>query len=661
MPSRSTYFLLLLGFFFQNLQAQPLRYNPSTDGGFLESEAKISAHFFRSLDLKKVPMDITSMHFKFKIQPDKKYLEAQVGIRFNLSEPVQAVIFYLSDSLMIHSIVLNETDTLVINRKNKDEVFLLPDKGFRSGTHLVQFTYSGRPPRSGFGSFVFSEHRNSPVIWTLSQPYGASDWFPTHQRPNDKIDFVSMEVEVPKPLKVVSNGVLARVQDLGTRQSFWWNHSYPIAPYLISLAIADYDEFSFVHQNSTGDSLRINNYVWKGQNLQELEKQARQTLPLMDLFSELYGPYPFSRESYGHAQVGFMGGMEHQTISSMNNLSYFLVAHELAHQWFGNRVTNTTWNDLWIQEGFATFSEALSLERFLGKADYRNWFDVRRDYITARSDGSIYLSNEDIEERKLSRIFDYRLTYVKSAWVIHMLRQKMGDKAFFEGARAYLDEFAYTSASTQDFKSVMERSYGESLDRFFENWVYGQGYPNVKITYRRTTESKGSLQLEVQQTGSHESVTAFEFPLEVRFKGIKDTLITLHVDSQRQEFNLQPYVEWDRIEIDPNVRLLYSSMVLTSESLEPSSVIPKAFTIEPGFPNPFNPSAVIPIQLSESGELIVDVLDVQGKLVQRLHRAQVQPGRMEFLWEAGSLSSGVYLIRARLGMQTQTVKMTLLR
>ena len=662
MPFRSTYFLLtLLWFSFQNLQAQPLRYNPVLDAGFLESQSKIAGRYFSPYDSKKVPMDITSMHLKFNIEPDTKFLEAQVDIYFDLPEPVQAAIFYLSDSLNIQALVLNEKDTLSIHRPAKDEVWLYPSKGLDSGTHHIQFIYSGRPPTTGFGSFVFSEHRNTPVIWTLSQPYGASDWFPTHQRPNDKIDVVSMEVEVPKPLKVVSNGLLVRTKDLGTRQSYWWVHSYPIAPYLISLAIADYDEISFVHVNESGDSLRINNYVWKGQDLREIEKQARQTLPLMDLFSELYGPYPFARESYGHAQVGFMGGMEHQTMSSMNNFGYFLVAHELAHQWFGNQVTNRNWNDLWIQEGFATFSEALSLERFIGKADYQHWFDVRRTFITARSDGSVYLSNELIEERKLSRMFDYRLTYVKAAWVIHMLRQKMGDEAFFTGVRAHLDQYAYKAASTEDFKNVMELQYGASLDRFFADWVYGQGYPQLNLKYQRSTESNGAVWLDVEQIGSHESVPIFDFDLDVRLIGKKDTLITIQVDSQKQRFLLQPTMEWETIEIDPQVRLLYASMVLTSNADNSKPEIPSAFILEQGYPNPFNPNAVIPVTVNETGELIVDVLDVQGKLIQRLHRAQVQPGRRDILWEAGSLSSGVYLIRARLGMQTQTIKMTLLR
>jgi aminopeptidase N len=427
------------------------------------------------------------------------------------------------------------------------------------------------------------------------------------------------------------------------------------------LAIADYDEFSFIHRNATGDSLKINNYVWKGQNLQELEKQARQTLPLMDLFSEVYGPYPFARESYGHSQVGYRGGMEHQTISSMNILGYFLVAHELAHQWFGNRVTNKTWNDLWIQEGFATFSEALSLERFLGSNDYESWFKVRRSIITARPDGSVYLPDDVIDQRTISRIFDFRLTYLKAAWVIHMLRNKMGDESFFRGLRAYLDEFAYSAASTDDFKKVMELAHGESLDRFFKDWVYGQGYPMLQIKYRRSTEGNGAVWVEVEQSGSHESVSSFEFPLEIRFKGFNDTLMTLHIDGARQVLLMQPDMEWDTIEVDPNTKLLYSSLIITSDDNGDQSQIPASFKLLAAYPNPFNPRAIIPVQVSESGELIVDILDIQGKLVQRLHRAQVQAGRRDILWEAGSLSSGIYLIRARMGIQTQTLKMTLLR
>ena len=428
------------------------------------------------------------------------------------------------------------------------------------------------------------------------------------------------------------------------------------------MAIADYEMFRLEYQPSDGEPLPIDNYILKGQNVTALTNDARQTLGLMDLFWRLYGPYPFRDEKYGHAQIGLpVSGMEHQTISSMGNLGFFLVAHELAHQWFGNKVTNATWSDLWIQEGMATLSEGLSLRYFLGEDDYRNWLRMRRENVLTESGGSVHVPASVIAEENWKRLFDFRLTYRKAAWVLHMLRAHVGDDDFFAGLRAFLETHAYASASTEDLRTIMERESGKSLDVFFRQWVYGEGHPVLSATYSPAAGAPGALRFNIQQVGSHVSVPTFDFPLEIRLASAdRDTILTVFVSKGEESFLLEPGFSWSSLTLDPNVNLLFRQQVLTSLS-EDGKDLPSSFTLEAGYPNPFNPSAYIPVRVERSGLLVVDVVDIQGRIVQGLLRAQVQPGPQRILWDATGLRSGVYFIRARMGSEIQTVKMTVLR
>lgn len=258
-------------------------------------------------------------------------------------------------------------------------------------------------------------------------------------------------------------------------------------------------------------------------------------------------------------------------------------------------------------------------------------------------------------------MFDPRLTYRKAALVLNMLRVHVGDENFFAGLRSYLETYAYSSASTEDFRQIMESVSGKPLGTFFAQWVYGEGYPVLNLNYRPVEGSPYAVQLDVSQVGSHESVPVFEFPLDIRIVASdRDTVFTVMVTEANQSFMLDPGFAWKYLLLDPHANLLFRLQSLTSID-EPRVDLPSAFTLEPGYPNPFNPEAIIPVKVDQAGLLIVDVVDVQGRVVQELLRAQVQPGRQNILWDATALRSAVYFIRARMGSDMQTVKMTVLR
>jgi len=636
-------------------------------GYLIESEAKTQALSIqpdRSAMIIDSNIDVHHYNLELEIEPESGHITGVTTIYFSLGMLADDVVFNLSDEMSVTAVTSTTAGEIIFSRIEGDNLLIKPVGGFSTGYHFVTVYYHGIPPTTGLGSFVATEVRGNPSVWTLSQPYGASDWFVCKNDVSDKADSVDVKVIMPKPFVVASNGLLVDKQDLVfDRTLYHWKSNYPIAHYLISIAAAHYNVLDEWYIAENGDSLLISNYIYPDENLDVVRPQLDQLNGMLDLFTELFGPYPFIDEKYGHAQFGFGGGMEHQTISSMFNFSYFLMAHELAHQWFGDAVTVDSWNDLWMQEGFATLSEALTLERFLGVEDYQSWLRVRRDQIVAESAGSIYLSDEVLADRDVTRMFNSRLTYRKAAWVLHMLRNEIGDNAFFEGIREFLrTPRLYGVSNSVEFRMIMEQEHGSSLAFFFDQWVYGEGHPMLSINYRPFEGLSGSIAMDVSQSGSHTSVAIFNSPLDIRFSSAdRDTILTVRLTDAEHTFILSPGFFWDDIEIDPHANLLYGNLVLTSNTDVETPAYPTQFKLGEGYPNPFNPTAFIPVSINEPGSLILDVIDIQGRQVALIFEGTVNTGRQNYLFDARNLASGILFVRARMGSEQQIKKMILLR
>ena len=341
--------------------------------------------------------------------------------------------------------------------------------------------YHGIPGSSGFGSFTFSANSGTPLIYSLSEPYGASDWFPCKDTPADKADSSDQWITCSSDLYAVSNGKLIGIIDNGNgTKTFKWKNSYPIAQYLLSLAVTNYTVYTNYYKYSPVDSMPVVHHVYP--ETFPLAQAVLDKTPLMiKIYSDRFGQYPFLKEKYGHAQFGWGGGMEHQTCSSMGSFSEDLVSHELAHQWFGDKITCKNWHHIWLNEGFATYCTGLYYEAAYGPETYRSYMDSQMEVAKAAV-GSIYV--QDITNT--NEIFNSARSYSKGSVVLHMLRGIVGDSVFFRILKSYIADstLAYNVAITMDFQKVAEAVSGLSLDYFFNEWIYGENYPQYGLVWK---------------------------------------------------------------------------------------------------------------------------------------------------------------------------------
>jgi aminopeptidase N len=428
----------------------------------------------------------------------------------------------------------------------------------------VEITYSGTPAVNGFDSFTTTTRINgSKALYTLSEPFGARDWWPCKQDLNDKVDSIDVYITAPSQYVAVSNGIETTAPVItGSTKTTHFHHGYPIPAYLICMAVTDYTVFTQT-AGTAPNTYPIINYIYPENFTSGVQTQLAQTPLILNLFSNLFELYPFHTEKYGHAQFGWGGGMEHTTVSFMNNFSRQLIAHEMGHQWFGDKITCGSWRDIWLNEGFATYLATLVIENFDGNTAFTAEKQAMINNITSQVGGAVYLT--EAEATNVDRIFSGRLSYDKGGMVVNMLRWKLGDTAFFQAMKNYLADtnLAYKYAVTSDLKSHMEAVYGSSLTEFFNDWIYNQGYPTYTITAQNW--GAGQAKIKVNQTQSHASVSFFEMPLPIRLISASGQTFDVVVNNttNAQEFIVSVPFVVASVEFDPNRNIISKNNTVT--------------------------------------------------------------------------------------------------
>jgi hypothetical protein len=496
--------------------------------------------------------DITYYDISLKIDPDLRHLSdpelkdsVVTGIVTAAGRAIAAELDTVELDLTTIDIFVDSVlvgGARVDYRHENDLVKIPLPQGSGAPDFSVTIYYHGRPQAFGWGAFSWGEKNGKPTVFTLSEPYYARYWWPCKDHPSDKADSVDIRVTIDSSLIVVSNGRLVSIVDNGDgTKTTHWHESYPIATYLVSLAIADYYAYSDTLRYQ-GYTMPIDFFLYDPPDSSKLANQAK-VKEMIAFYSDIFGLYPFINEKYGHAQFTWGGGMEHQTCTSLGTFGESIIAHELSHQWWGDMITCGSWHDIWLNEGFARNAEALWWEHVGGKPAYHQFMNR-----LGGTDGPLYVQDtSDIYSLFALTIYD------KGGFVLHTLRYVVGDSAFFQILKVWgSSEFKYGSAVTPDFQRVAETVSGVDLDAFFQQWVYGSGRPDFHYAYVPEQTDSGCLihfcLLQVQTRTSQ-----FKTDIDVRFYFAGDSATFRLSDSlAHQDFALLLSVTPDSCVVDPD-------------------------------------------------------------------------------------------------------------
>jgi aminopeptidase N len=549
----------------------------------IEAEMKSAS---KTINFKANPntlnYDITYHKLEFTVNPASSNIAGKVTTTFTALSNMNSITFDFykktTGAFTISSVKINNVSTTnFVHNSTHELVITLPATLTTGNSASVEITYSGVPyaPAQDAG-FNRGTHGGQPVIWTLSEPYGAREWWPCKQDLNDKVNSVDIYITAPSQYTSVANGVEPSGSGypltVGVNKTTYFRHNYPIAAYLIAIAVTNYQIFNQQGGLGTATSpfFPIVNYIYPEESSSS-QSGLSVTPSIINFYETIIGPYPFRNEKYGHARANLSGGMEHTTVTFMQFFDRDLIAHEMAHQWFGNKVTCGTWKDIWLNEGITEYMAGCVVENFDGINSFTDWKSNKISIITSSAAGNVYLNDSQLTN--VGRIFSGRLTYGKGSMITNMLRFKMGDTNFFQGLRNYLSDpaYAYGYALTPQFQAKMEAVYGApgSLQEFFNDWVYNEGYPTYAVNAFNSGAGQATIQINQTQSITNPAQTGyvsyFEMPITVRLTGNAGQIadFTLDNTTNGETFNVPISFQVTGVVVDPFKNIITGSNTTT--------------------------------------------------------------------------------------------------
>ena len=570
---------------------------------------------------------------KWSVDPAINFISGAVAFYFIPEENnFNTLILDLANPLHVDSVIYNNTQISFSHHDNQLDI-LFPINLPNGILDSVKIFYNGVPIPTGFGSFIQGYHSGTPIIYTLSEPFGSRDWWPCKQDLNDKIDSIDIYVTSPIQYRTASNGHLNSEDSTLSKRTCHWKSNYPIAAYLLAIGVTNYSVFSEQMILSNGDTLPLINYVYP-ENISDAQQSLHEIIEIIHLYDSLTIPYPFSKEKYGHAQFGWGGGMENQTMSFVGSFNSELIAHECAHQWFGDKITCGSWSDIWLNEGFATYFSGLVVEH-LRPSEWQVWKRATLDGAVALPDGSVYCD----DTISVSRIFNGRLSYRKASCLLHMLRWKLGDAVFFTAIKNYLNDpiLAYGYARTSDLKYHLEQASGQNFTEFFTEWFYGSGFPSYTLEW----ENKGAnIEIKISQVTSDLSVSFFHIPVPIKLKNEDhDTIVIANPTISGEVFTFNPGFIVEQVIFDPDLWIISKN----NKVIDKSELLKDQIEI---YPNPGKAIFTIKSKKPELFARDLKVFDQMGKEIFSIFYPDAIPKRKIDL---SVLSSGVYFLRIETG------------
>lgn len=628
-----SFLLVSLFTFSQHAKKQFQEFNVSTQNALI-------GNFEKALS-NDTTFDVKFYHIDVDIAIDSVYIQGSVNyLMVSQIDGLEQIRLDLDDAYIIDSISFPaesysfNNNVIIIDFNTSYDI----DESFTFSIY-----YHGQPQLAGgYKGLRYETHDgNEPIIASLSTPFLAHTWWPCKDGTEDKSDSTFVDITIKdtiiSSLQVIalSNGLLESVETENGNKTFKWKHFYPIVPYYVMVAISNYEHFQQIYTGSDY-SFPIDYYVFSS-HLNDAQNGVAQMPDAIDFFTNIFGPYPFLEEKYGMTQLGYYGAIENQTNTITNNMSaswFYTSVHELAHQWFADMITCKTWHHGWLNEGFATYSEALYDEYSNGFESYQNYMD-NLEYF---SGGTVYLN--DVSDP--FNIFQ-AIIYYKGAWVLHMLRGVVGEDDFFEIIHAYATDpnLKYKHATTEDFQLICENISGKDLQYFFDQWIYDEYYPKYIYNYH-FEQSTGNLAVAItQRQVDFGWRPVFSMPIEIKvdFTDGTDTIVNVFNNIQTHTYNFQFNKNVDDITLDPN------KWILRTTAYDPGIII-KTQELDDDFlgvyPNPNNGSFFVDIPSSKtSGDVLIIIKDLNGKS----HFSSVFSNKETHIQiQQNKLNSGIYIL-----------------
>lgn len=622
----------------------------------------------------RLEYDVLEYELSFEPHFEDSTLTAETIMRIVSLRALDEVVVDLKTAMVVSAAWLDSLGTpvdLPFSHENQQVVLSLPEMVAGQDTLTLGLSCEGRPS-SSFAHKIFGSHGRDaykfPIAATLSEPEDAHGWWACKDLLTDKA-LVSVHLTVPEGYVGVSNGErISTIAGVDQRTTSNWNCRYPMSTYLVSIAATNYVTWDTTHVTAMGDTIPLTYYAYP-----EDEADARAdwaiTGEAMTVLETLFGPYPFHRpnsaEGYGMAEFHWItGAEEHQTMTSYGsgfingrNVYDHFVAHELSHQWFGDAVTLTHWEDMWTKEGLATYCEALYLEKRvllrLGEGAEKEAARVLKEAMEARAlnhfsgavgapkEGSYYSST----------------IYRKGAWVFHMLRRILGDDLFFSALANHYKLYKYDLAGTAELVRTIEETYGESLSWFFDPWLYEEGRPLIAYdwTTRELDDGRWSIHLHLEQ---NQTQALYRLPLDILLTaGTDSTAREVWLEGRWQDISLEAEFKPENLILDPY------GWILADEEILPMT---GQLRLENPFPQPSSVGHAITLRyfLPQSGVAEIDLIDVMGRRVGSIVSKEHPAGWQLMEWSGGlgtrSPAAGLYWLRLRQSGRTSAQKIILL-
>jgi aminopeptidase N len=603
--------------------------------------------------------DLKFYHLNLNVERNSRFISGNVKSKAKVvTASLDSFAFVLHTNHTIDSVYVNGAKRNFVRR---DSLAVAT-----AGTPIPQNTvfdaivyYKGTAPTGGGAaigdgySTGTSGSWGNQVSWSLSESLCAYHWFPCKQDLTDKIDSSWVFATTDSANMVGSNGLLKNVVNIGPKKRYEWKSRYPIDYYLISVATAKYRAYNFYAkpQYLAPDSILIQNFIydnaiynpsWATQKT-ALNK-IKQTI---EMESKLFGMYPFYKEKYGHCMAPFSGGMEHQTMTSLGFFDFEIDAHELGHQWWGDNVTCRAWKDIFINEGWASYSEYLC-DQYLTSISGNtaaNKMNTVHNSVMSQPGGSSYFTNADTMDAGV--IFDSRLTYDKGSAIIHSLRYEINnDSTFFRAIRSFQTTYGGGVASVIEFRDFMQTYTGLNFVQFFNQWYYGEGYPTFDVKWN---QAGNTFVLKSTQTQSMpSSVPLFKTPVDYRITrtAMADTIVRLQHNIAVENYTLTLNGTVTGIAVDPNNWILNKVIgpvkdvsLPTGTITAPNGILENTAPVVFVGPNPT--SSELNVYLYNREKATVEVLDISGKLV--LSRAITTQAEFDI----SKFANGVYVVTVK--------------